>query len=737
MFFILICVALAFAKVHVPAFTHESVDFHKFRGWTVDPDSSVPHNIVQRFVVFLRHAPEQEQALDDLFFRVSEPSHADYGKHVTIEELNNMMRHEERHDRVQQWLLDSGVSSDMIVSRGDALEVMAPVRVIEALFDAQLRFFAPTHQPTKRVIRAHGQLRVPAELADDIQFVSGLTEFVADNYKLDMGRGRVAQRPKRRPLTSDVGASRCPNCANVTPQLLRAYYNVSDMTVSGQYNNKQAVSSFGEGYNAQALDLFGRKIANSSHAYTISQTPGGAPSPQLDEGEGQLDVEYMVAMGGDGTAETWFWSVENTFWILEYVLDITGTKDVPLVHSLSYGTSIQQQCAIATSWCNALGYNSADYVARTNIELKKAGALGLTILVSSGDNGAIGRANNGHAPLDPQLYCPLGGCQNTRSACQGVEMSITKSGARMECVLPLGASGFGCRGIAAMLEIAPQNYSDIFYLVTNTLNKKLGISASWDLDVEHNPHLFVPSGHSCASISYTTTVDSGTFVMAGYVFDPKETHVGQTLVDEFPGSSPYVTSVGMTAINDPRQPEVVGTILNGGIVTGGGGFSIVETQPYYQQSVVRQYLSNTPSSLLPDASMYDATNRAYPDISLTGERYIVVGVNPQNGSFQAEVVSGTSASSPALGGLLTMINEGRLSRGLPSLGFLNPMLYRAYASDPSIFNDIVSNPSSKGNNNGCTHVYCSSFGYPAQPGWDAATGLGSPNFGRLYDYLTS
>jgi len=26
---------------------------------------------------------------------------------------------------------------------------------------------------------------------------------------------------------------------------------------------------------------------------------------------GDLDVQYIVAMGGDGTAETWFWSIED------------------------------------------------------------------------------------------------------------------------------------------------------------------------------------------------------------------------------------------------------------------------------------------------------------------------------------------------------------------------------------------------------------------------------------------
>jgi subtilase family serine protease len=59
------------------------------------------------------------------------------------------------------------------------------------------------------------------------------------------------------------------------------------------------------------------------------------------------------------------------------------------------------------------------------------------------------------------------------------------------------------------------------------------------------------------------------------------------------------------------------------------------------------------------------------------------------------------------------------------LGFLNPALYkiaqsRAYAQD---FHDITSGD----NTNATTGVQ----GYPAVVGWDASTGLGSPNAENL------
>jgi kumamolisin len=69
---------------------------------------------------------------------------------------------------------------------------------------------------------------------------------------------------------------------------------------------------------------------------------------------------------------------------------------------------------------------------------------------------------------------------------------------------------------------------------------------------------------------------------------------------------------------------------------------------------------------------------------------------------------GTSAVAPLYAALIARINA---TAGKPA-GFVNPKLYRAQ----SAFNDITQG------NNGT---------YAAAPGWDACTGLGSPNGRKL------
>jgi tripeptidyl-peptidase-1 len=59
-------------------------------------------------------------------------------------------------------------------------------------------------------------------------------------------------------------------------------------------------------------------------------------------------------------------------------------------------------------------------------------------------------------------------------------------------------------------------------------------------------------------------------------------------------------------------------------------------------------------------------SRAYPDLSANGANYDVA----IDGIFQ--LVYGTSAASPVVGAILTMVNDARIAQGKPTIGFINP-----------------------------------------------------------------
>uniref|UniRef100_H9GKY7 Peptidase S53 domain-containing protein n=1 Tax=Anolis carolinensis TaxID=28377 RepID=H9GKY7_ANOCA len=89
----------------------------------------------------------------------------------------------------------------------------------------------------------------------------------------------------------------------------------------------------------------------------------------------------------------------------------------------------------------------------------------------------------------------------------------------------------------------------------------------------------------------------------------------------------------------------------------------------YLTSAVKWFLSTAPK--LPPSSYFNASGRAYPDLAALSDNYWVV-----SNRIPLPWVSGTSASTPVVAGILALINDRRLQRGLPPLGFLNPALYR-------------------------------------------------------------
>uniref|UniRef100_H3DIX9 Tripeptidyl-peptidase 1 n=1 Tax=Tetraodon nigroviridis TaxID=99883 RepID=H3DIX9_TETNG len=180
----------------------------------------------------------------------------------------------------------------------------------------------------------------------------------------------------------------------------------------------------------------------------------------------------------------------------------------------------------------------------------------------------------------------------------------------------------------------------------------------------------------------------------------------------FPASSPYVTTVGGTTFKNPFKVtyEVTHYI-------SGGGFSNVFKMPDYQASAVDAYLKSM-AAVLPPRSYYNTSGRAYPDMAALSDNYWVV-IN----RVPVPWVSGTSASTPVVGGMLSLINDQRLLKGLPVLGFLNPRLYKLKGQ--ALF-DVT-----EGCHVSCVDEQVQGKGFCAAPSWDPVTGWGTPNYPEL------
>lgn len=160
---------------------------------------------------------------------------------------------------------------------------------------------------------------------------------------------------------------------------------------------------------------------------------------------------------------------------------------------------------------------------------------------------------------------------------------------------------------------------------------------------------------------------------------------------DFPASSPHVLACGGTKLEGSGTKISSEVVWNDGSSGGatGGGVSNDFPLPTWQANIgVPAPANSTGGRGVPDVAGDASPNTGY-NILVDGSQ---------------EVVGGTSAVAPLWAGLIALINQ---QRGKPA-GFVNPALYAA----PSAFHDITSG------NNGA---------FKAGPGWDACTGLGSPN----------
>lgn len=175
----------------------------------------------------------------------------------------------------------------------------------------------------------------------------------------------------------------------------------------------------------------------------------------------------------------------------------------------------------------------------------------------------------------------------------------------------------------------------------------------------------------------------------------------------FPASSPYVTAVGGTYL-DKGASET-------GWALSGGGFSNYFGMPSYQATAVPAYKS---SASLPDQQYWNASGRGIPDVAALATNYQVI-IQNSNGP-----ISGTSAATPTFAALVAAANSERMKAGKSVLGFINPTLYKAGAA--GIGYDVVA-----GNNKDPS---CPA-GFPATKGWDAITGLATPDWPTLKSTL--
>jgi subtilase family serine protease len=230
---------------------------------------------------------------------------------------------------------------------------------------------------------------------------------------------------------------------------------------------------------------------------------------------------------------------------------------------------------------------------------------------------------------------------------------------------------------------------------------------------------------------------------------------------DFPGSSPYVTSMGGTQFSGDAEatgsgstwattqywagtsgsdvvssalgyiPEAVWNDVTGGYADfggGGGGPSAFFTKPAWQVGTPSDASRDVPDIALNASDAHDPFLYCVNVAAANGSQSCTSGFRISGGGLT--VAGGTSFDSQVFGGMLALIEQKLGSR----LGNINPTLYALGNSTykSAVFNDVTTGtnamPCIAGTPN-CGNG--GSTGFSAAAGYDLATGWGSVNVSNL------
>jgi len=297
-------------------------------------------------------------------------------------------------------LASKGAMGIQVGSHGDYIKASVPLHELEVLTSGKFQTFGQK-STGRSLIRLVGGVTLPAAMAKHVETFTGLHGFPLDAA----------------PVLGDSSA------AAVTPTVINKAYGIDAQTVrrSGK-SNIQAIGQF-QGQYVSPTDLsdFCKKYdstADCSIAKFIGKNVGTQPGV-----ESMLDVEYITGLAVG--VPTWVYSYPSFDFcsdLLTWASDVAGESQHPNVVSLSYGSQKIDFCDAAT-------------VKRLSEDTQKLGAMGVTVVIASGDDGSGGMSRQGsnNGKLSPSFpasipYALAVGSTFFEEGLAGEEMATTQFG---------------------------------------------------------------------------------------------------------------------------------------------------------------------------------------------------------------------------------------------------------------------------------------------------------------------
>ena len=357
----------------------------------VDESLALDHVLLQ-----LRRSDAAEAALTAYIDTLNDPSSPNYHKWLTAETLGAMYGPApEDVAAVTTWLASHGLTVNQVYPTGMVIDFSGTAKQVESAFHANLHNLSVNGESH---IANTSNPQVPAALLGVIHGVVSLSDFRPHPMHKDVHtahidvRNGAATNAAPGETTNYTFTSGSSTYEAVVPGDLATIYNLNKLFAAGYSGQGQTIVVIEDTnvYSTADWTTFRSKFGLSSYtAGTFTQEHPGSnctnPGVNADDGEAILDAEWASAAAPSAAillascADT-----RTTFGGLIALQNIINGSAPPKVISISYGESESENGATANA-----AYNSA---------YKTAAAEGISVFVSSGDEGAASSdANATHA----------------------------------------------------------------------------------------------------------------------------------------------------------------------------------------------------------------------------------------------------------------------------------------------------------------------------------------------------
>ncbi|TFY79415.1 hypothetical protein EWM64_g4597 [Hericium alpestre] len=230
------------------------------------------------------------KSLEDKFYAVSTPGNAEYGQHLSKEQVEALVApSSDTASAVKDWLSSHGISSNTISPAGEWVGINVTVQQVNTLLDADYSTF--THQSTGQQTVRTLSYSIPADLKSHLSLVHPTVAFPVKPFGSPKVVGKFSKKSN---LTADAAPASCGTAFTLT--CAQQLYGIPSAPAT-RSSNRIAVAGFIDQW-ANLADL-----KSFLQTYRTDISPSTTFSTVLiDGGENDQSTPGIEALGARGTS---------------------------------------------------------------------------------------------------------------------------------------------------------------------------------------------------------------------------------------------------------------------------------------------------------------------------------------------------------------------------------------------------------------------------------------------------